>query len=78
MVKSVCSRIRVENLQDEDIRQKYMDMNTEEFQTIDNKQVQAIEGEWVVYRDAILETARECWSVYQARCSLAFWKEGCD
>ncbi|XP_067001635.2 LINE-1 retrotransposable element ORF2 protein isoform X1 [Anabrus simplex] len=59
-VKSVCKRIRVENLQDEEIRQKYMDMISEKFRTVDIKQVQDIESEWVAYRDAVVETAREC------------------
>ena len=37
-----------------------MDMITEKFQTVDSKQVQDIEGEWAEYRDAVVETAREC------------------
>ena len=59
-VRSICRRIRVEKLQDKEIRHKYIITISERYQLVECSEVQSLEKEWTRYRDTVLEVAREC------------------
>lgn len=59
-IRVQCQRIRIEKLQEDNVRKQFIDRIEEEYRLIEAQRRQGIEREWSRFKDTFLRIAREC------------------